>query len=450
MVEVQKADSPSADADAVRIDAARVSGTELGAQPIARYPPQEPQVLTEKETNFPEPPKDVPIEDTSSRPPCPQCGCTRVFCDGFRSSPTGETIPRYRCAKYGHRFSKHVPRQSFKTQPANIDPSQISVLLQDAKNLTPTQEIKTCAENGKSPTQNEIKAIPQIAKLLTQLQNDGKKPGTVLNYRKSLKHMLTLGADLFDPESTKAALAKSTLRDSTKKTVAAILDVWFEFNAIKWKPPKYNGEHEIPFIPTEELLDIFIAALGKTMATYCQLLKETGARAGEISRLTWDSIDTDQRLVRIKPEKGSNPRILPLTPKAIEMVSNVPKKPDRKEIFSKADNMRTSFFKQRRKVAEKLADPRIQRIHFHTFRHWKATYEQHLTKDPWHVKTMLGHKSMTSTECYIHIEEMMYQNQKDNFAVRVANNLEEAVKLMEVGYEFHVEMDGKKLFRKRK
>jgi hypothetical protein len=130
-----------------------------------------------------------------------------------------------------------LPEKSFKKRLANKGSSQISAFLQDAKNLAPTQEIKTCAEKGKqSPTENEIKATPQIEELLIQLQNDGRKPGTITDYRKSLKNLLKNGADLFDPESTKAALAKSTLKDSTKKTVTAILDVWFSFNEIKWRP----------------------------------------------------------------------------------------------------------------------------------------------------------------------------------------------------------------------
>jgi hypothetical protein len=34
--------------------------------------------------------------------------------------------------------------------------------------------------------------------------------------------------------------------------------------------------------------------------------------------------------------------------------------------------------------------------------------------------------------------------------VKVANTLDDAVKLMEVGFEFHAEIEGNKLFRKRK
>ena len=134
------------------------------------------------------------------------------------------------------------------------------------------------------------------------------------------------------------------------------------------------------------------------------------------------------------------------------MLGNISKSGDdnQQNIFANAGDMRSNFFLQRRRAAKKIADPRILQIHFHTFRHWKATFEQHKTKDPWHVKTILGHKSISSTETYIHIEETMYLSQNDNFTVRLVNTLEEAIKLMEAGYEFHIEIEGNKLFRKWK
>jgi hypothetical protein len=46
---------------------------------------------------------------------------------------------------------------------------------------------------------------------------------------------------------------------------------------------------------------------------------------------------------------------------------------------------------------------------------------------------------------------MIYQAEaNDQFTVKVADNLEDAVKLMEVGFEYHAEVEGHKLFRKRK
>ena len=56
-----------------------------------------------------------------------------------------------------------------------------------------------------------------------------------------------------------------------------------------------------------------------------------------------------------------------------------------------------------------------------------------------------------STETYIHLEKMLYEGEaNDQFTVKVANTMEEAIKLMEVGFEYHAEIEGNKLFRKRK
>ena len=119
--------------------------------------------------------------------------------------------------------------------------------------------------------------------------------------------------------------------------------------------------------------------------------------------------------------------------------------------FAKAiDGIRSNYFSQRRTIAAKISNPNLLKIHFHTFRHWKATTEQHNTKDPWHVKEMLGHKHISSTENYIHIEKMVYSNKtSDKFNVKVADTLEDAIELMKVGFEFHAEIAGHKLFRKR-
>lgn len=382
---------------------------------------------------------------------CPECGSTRVFHDGFREAPlnalSNEPIQRFRCADYGHRWSDHTTNLNVIDNDRGN--SRISAIPGKAKNLASTQEIKTCAEKEHAPTENEIKAAPQIIRLLTQIENDGRRAGTVRNYRITLTRLLREGANLFDPESTKAALAKAQMKGTTKKNMAARLDVWFNFNEIKWKAPIYSGESEIPYIPTEAKIDQLIASLGKKTATFCQLLKDTGARCGEIAWLKWTDIDFGQRQVRIKAEKGSNSRVLPLSAKAIEMLCNLPRNKER--IFASSDGMRSLFYFQRKKASKRLADPDLMLIHFHTFRHWKATTEQHRTKDPWHVKMILGHKSIKSTETYIHLEKMLYDSEaNDQFTVKVANTLEEAIKLMEVGFEYHAEVEGNKLFRKRK
>lgn len=57
---------------------------------------------------------------------------------------------------------------------------------------------------------------------------------------------------------------------------------------------------------------------------------------------------------------------------------------------------------------------------------------------------------LTSTQIYINMEQALFSENDQEFHVKVAENLEEACKLLEVGFEYVTDIDGKKLFRKRK
>lgn len=76
--------------------------------------------------------------------------------------------------------------------------------------------------------------------------------------------------------------------------------------------------------------------------------------------------------------------------------------------------------------------------------------EYHETKDPWHVKRILGHKTLSSTEVYINVEQAIFQVTDDEYQVKVAHNLKEACTLIEAGFEYVTDMEGAKIFRRRK
>lgn len=153
--------------------------------------------------------------------------------------------------------------------------------------------------------------------------------------------------------------------------------------------------------------------------------------------------------MRIRPEKGSLPRILPLSQKAIEMLNNVPKNSER--IFRIADNMRSTFYDERKNIARRLANPRLLQISFHTFRHWKGTTEYHKTLDVFYVKELLGHKTILSTQVYIHIERTLFLNAPpDQYHIKVAKTQEEITQLLETGFEYVLQKDDLAFFRKRK
>jgi len=78
--------------------------------------------------------------------------------------------------------------------------------------------------------------------------------------------------------------------------------------------------------------------------------------------------------------------------------------------------------------------------------------EYHRTKDILYVKKILGHKQIRSTLKYIDLETNIFTNTDDQFFAKVANNIQEACALIEVGFEYVTGdyHDGGKIFRKRR
>ena len=83
----------------------------------------------------------------------------------------------------------------------------------------------------------------------------------------------------------------------------------------------------------------------------------------------------------------------------------------RAQMTQPLDRHRDIFSQQRKRIAKKLQNPRLQRITFHTFRHWKATMEYHRTKDNLYVKQVLGHKRIENTLIYVQLAEELFKDQ---------------------------------------
>jgi integrase len=217
-----------------------------------------------------------------------------------------------------------------------------------------------------------------------------------------------------------------------------------------WEKPRCDVEQKIPFIPTEQELDALIAGSNKKLAAFLQLLKETGMRAGEAVRLEWVDIDFERRVVTLnRPEKRSNPRMWRVSNTLVSMLGALPREDER--VFGNTYcAMKNVFLKVRKRLAFKLQNPRLLKITFHTFRHWRATMLYHQTKDPYYVKQFLGHKSLKNTEIYINIERSLFGEYSDEFTVRVASKPEEIKELLETGFDYICEKDGLMFFRKRR
>ena len=373
---------------------------------------------------------------------CPKCGSFKIWKDGKRYTLRGE-IQRYICRVCGFRFSETKLNSSYNL----ANNRQVCALGSWAKNLVADPQTEKRAAGATRKDKAGIKG--KIVEFLWWMKKKGYSEHTIYSRGKKLQRLVRLGADLLDPESVKEVIAKQEKwSESHKEAVVCAYDLFAKWLGLEWDKPRYRKVQKLPFIPLEREIDDLIAGCSKHISAFLQIAKETGARAGEIFQLRWDDVDFERRTIKVVPEKGSDPRVFKVSGKLLGMLIRLPKQNER--IFSHYKNLNSlarTFQRQRKRIAHKVANPRLLRISFHTLRHWKATMEYAKTRDILHVMRMLGHKSIKNTLIYTQLIEGM---EEDEFICKIARTPEEISQLIELGFEYVCEHDDLKFFRKRK
>ena len=274
---------------------------------------------------------------------------------------------------------------------------------------------------------------------------------TVKTFNQAMTRMAKV-ANLNDPETVKEELAKIDVVENTKVSYCIAYTVFLRFIGKTWKAPKYTFQQKLPeFLPTESEIDQLIASSGPKVSTLLQLVKETGMRIGECVSLPWTCIDFEKRIIVLTiAEKNGLPRVFRVSATLMSMLGSQPK--ENQKVFGRTTTVTAMqcLRQTRKKVAVKISNPRIAKIHFHLIRHWFGTMEYHKRPDMDHVRRLLGHKSILNTQLYVNMEKVFFSESTEEYTVKVASNIEESCKQVEVGFEFVTEMDGKKIFRKRK
>jgi integrase len=293
-------------------------------------------------------------------------------------------------------------------------------------------------------------AQSEILNFAWSMKKNGRAETTIIPRIRMLKNIGKL-CNITNPEEVKTTLSQIKWKNISKKQFVSTYNEFLKTlnPKVTWEKPRYKPEEKLPFIPTETEIDQLIASCGERTATLLQTLKETGIRIGEAIMLKWINLSTQQKTLNITPEKGSNPRILPISNKLIDMLNRLTRRTE--HIFNQdTDSLRTTFTNQRNETAKKLSNERLKQISFHTFRHFKGTMEYHKTKDIIHVKYVLGHKKIESTMTYINIEQATFLTDTDEWTCKTAKTLEEAIQLIEAGFQLIDTMEGIKIYKKRK
>lgn len=390
---------------------------------------------------------------------CPQCGSESAWKNGHRNG-----YQRWLCKNCGREY---VERGQNNSEP--IQRVQSNLLSTVKPNLflaaadEKFAERQICVQSGTKKGEIMSKQIlseksdllsefpeglkAKLLQFMVHRENNNKKYKNIVW---ALKSIVRAGGELRDPESVKAAVKKMAVQESTKKTYCDNYEVFLRFLGGTWEKPRYAIEQKQHFIPTEAEIDQLIAGFSSTLATFCQIAKDTGGSKGEIIQLRWSDVDFEQKNIKINfTTKRHATRTIKVSEKCLNMINQLPRKGEK--LFASRKSIDKSFWYQRKKLARKLNNPRLMQLSLHTFRHWAGTMEYHKTHSLGHVAQKLGHKNWKNTQIYITLEELYFGQLNDEFYTEVAKTSEEARKLFESGWEYtNCDFDGVKIFRKRK
>jgi len=138
----------------------------------------------------------------------------------------------------------------------------------------------------------------------------------------------------------------------------------------------------------------------------------TGLRCAELSNLTPDDVDTEERVLRIVRGKGRRDRNVPLTRAATEAIDAYLAKAraklvrrEKRFLFLQNRGSRMDNSTLNRIVHQWAAAAGVKkRVTCHTFRHSVATHLLKGKADIRHIQALLGHASLATTQRYTHVE----------------------------------------------
>jgi len=281
------------------------------------------------------------------------------------------------------------------------------------------------------------------------MKNDNKADSTIKNYDKLLSY-LGRNTDLSNPEEVKHHVATKVVGKAYKRNLIIAYTLYCKYYKIEWEKPKYRQEAKQRRIPTKEKLATLISNASPTLSIKLQMSKETGLRPIELCNLKTKDVDLAQRIIYPTTAKYGASRSLRislnLTERLAEYINRHHRKPEDKLFNGTSSKYGKQFRHLRNRLAEKLKDASLKTVRLYDFRHYFATNLYDKTKDILLVKQQMGHKKLDTTLIYTQLLDL----NEDEWTCRTANTVEQATQLIESGFEYVTEVDGTKLFRKRK
>jgi integrase len=243
--------------------------------------------------------------------------------------------------------------------------------------------------------------------------------------------------------------------DVTNKYRNALFDSYSHYcraNEIKWDRPRVKTETYPVKVPTEENIDKVIACTSLKYAAVFHLSKH-GLRPDEISKITLRDIDLNSGALSVRTSKMGLERTLKLRPEAFDLLRDYVNRCQlsnlTERLFASSKTISDSWRVKRTKAYQRFKNPELLKIRLYDLRHWFGTTQYIQTRDIFHVKYLMGHRNIESTLHYMHVAKGLV-NYSDDYTVKVASSIEEFTELLESGFEYVSDYEGRKVLRKRK
>jgi integrase/recombinase XerD len=175
----------------------------------------------------------------------------------------------------------------------------------------------------------------------------------------------------------------------------------------------------LPNVLSKEEVKLILSVLtNKKHKTMLSLIYACGLRRSELLELTFESIQSDRKLLIIKQSKGKKDRIVPLSDKIIEMLREYYKEYLPKKWLFEGQQKETKY--SDRSLEEVLKKSiRLAKINKPVTLHWlRHSYATHLLEsgtDLRYIQELLGHNSSKTTEIYTHVSTKNIQQIKSPF-----------------------------------
>jgi integrase len=271
----------------------------------------------------------------------------------------------------------------------------------------------------------------------------GKAESTILSTSKNLGY-LDRHCSLDDPENVAQFIASLSGAGSYKANLVKAYNHYVKFNGLSWEKPKYRWEQQKPKIPSTETLNSIIERASKKYATIFKILMECGMSPYELSQITLKDMDLEKGLINCRGYKGHSSRTFKLKAETLAMLKWYVGRYTESKPFPKSEWIQREWRRLGTKTAKD--NPSVRTIRLYDLRHYYGTMTYYKTKDILYTKTMMGHKKIETTLLYAQLIGLG----EDEWTSAVARDIKTACSLIEQGFEYIMEMDGIKVFRKRK